>query len=58
MEAQLSDSLGAPGQWVPEDWRWRPSWMAEALLRSPEGEVGEDPQSPTPECVLPRHTCM
>lgn len=38
MAAQLSEALGAPGKWVPEDWGWGPTWVAEARMPPPPGQ--------------------
>jgi hypothetical protein len=32
MEDQLSEAMGVPGHWLPQDWQWRPSWVDEARL--------------------------
>ncbi len=32
LTAQLETSIAAPGVWEPKDWRWRPTWVAEAAL--------------------------
>lgn len=37
LQDQLSQSMAAPGQWVPADWQWRPTWVPELAL--PVGNI-------------------